>query len=308
MTEDALDELAHAGITLVSHQARPLGDGTDLHAMVWLRAADEAEAISLVKNALDLYGSFSDFKAKPVNYSMYLGFLEAEAPEMEAEARNVAAQDPRISSVLASDPSKGAAELLLDIPADDADDAVEQAKAIYADLRARAGLPHAEPLYGFLGPTGYFPTTPLPLRSPRHIELAQQARQLFDAGSYDYAVVAAQTACEVMAFDAINELLTAGSGAVTLLFASRWFAKNNKTPSLNEDRLRDLWNALAEDEIQSTEWWASYKDHLGRRHGIVHRGAVPTEGEAEQSLKATDAFRTHVSLKIQEALQQNGST
>lgn len=35
LTEDALDELAHRGITLASHEARPLGDGTDLAATVW---------------------------------------------------------------------------------------------------------------------------------------------------------------------------------------------------------------------------------------------------------------------------------
>jgi hypothetical protein len=133
LTNDALDELAQRGIALVSKQARPLGDGADLAATVWLRAVDEAEAISLVKDAINLYGQFSDFTARLVNYSMYLGFLESEGPEMEAVVRQVAAEDPRVSSVIASDPSKGAAELILDIPADDEADAIAQAKAIYAD-------------------------------------------------------------------------------------------------------------------------------------------------------------------------------
>jgi hypothetical protein len=302
LSEDAKAELAQAGIMLVSGRLRIAADGTEerLSSTVWVRAVDGTEAIMLVRTALAAHGSFHDFKADPVNYLMYLGILESEGSAIEAAADEVRGDDPRISSVVLSEPSKGSAELLLEIPADSQEDAIDQAKIVYADLRKRAGLQPAEPLYGFLGPTGQFPSIPV-VSPPRHVELERRAQQLLEQGSYEYAVVAAQTACEVMAFEAITELLKAEGEATPLHFAKRWFSAN-RTFALKEDKQRDLWNVLAGDEIQKAPWWSAYQEHLVRRHGIIHRGTVPTKSEAEHSIQAASDFRAHVDQKLQEAL------
>lgn len=125
-----------------------------------------------------------------------------------------------------------------------------------------------------------------------------------DGGSYDYTVVAAQTACEVLVLETLTDLLKLTSGGSALPFATAWFEKNNRTPSLRDERLRDLWNALAADQIQETEWWSAYQTHVVRRHGVVHRGHDPSRREAQDSLQAAHAFIGHVAGKVQGILEQ----
>lgn len=204
LSDDALAELAHRGIDVAVGRVRLAADGTEhrLSTTVWLRASDASDAITKVSAALAPYGSFRDFEASPVNWMMYVGFLESEASPVEAIVGDFAAEDPRVMGVVLSEPAKGSAEVMLEIPAATREDAIAQARAVYADLRKRAGLPPAEPLYGFLGRTGNFPTDPIQPQ-PRYVELRQRAQYLFDEGSYDYTVVAAQTACEVLVLGAI---------------------------------------------------------------------------------------------------------
>ncbi len=86
----------------------------------------------------------------------------------------------------------------------------------------------------------------------------------------------------------------------------RWFEKSGQTPSLIDDRLRQLWTLLTGDKVQGQDkWWDDYRKHVVRRHGIVHRGYEPTKAEADESLKATDAFRTHISLQIVKVLEED---
>lgn len=203
--------------------------------------------------------------------------------------------------VVIHEPSRGSAELLFELSADSQESAVQQARAVYAALRQRAGLEAALPLYGFLGPTGHFPTIPV-VPPPRHVELAQRAQQLFDNGMLDYAVVAAQTACELLVFDAITELLVAQGESASANFARHWFDTSSQTQSLNDDRLQRLWTFLTGDKAQSQVWWDAYKKHIGRRHGIVHRGYEPTAAEASESLRATADFRAHIAARLSAAL------
>jgi hypothetical protein len=118
-------------------------------------------------------------------------------------------------------------------------------------------------------------------------------------------VGAAQTACEVLALEAITDLLKlSSSNGSTLAFATAWFAKNKRATSFRDERQRDLWNALAADRIQGAKWWTAYQEHVIRRHGVVHLGYEPTKPEAEQSLQASDNFIAHVAGKLQGLLEQ----
>jgi hypothetical protein len=300
LSPDAKAQLAQWGAYLVGQQVG-VPARTEDEQIVWLRAADGDEAIASLKTALSSYWQFSDFIAEPVNYTMYLGFLESEHEALEAVTHEAGLEDPRVSMVVIHEPSKGSAELLLEIPAADQDAAVKQAQTLYAELRQRADLPPADALYGFLGRTGYFPTIPV-VAPLRHVELGQNAHKLFDDGTYDYAVVTTQTACELLVFDGITELLEAQGESPVADFARSWFEKSGRTPSLKDDRLRELWTLLTGDKVQEQDWWHAYSEHLVRRHGVVHRGTEPTKAEADESLKATDAFRAHVRTKLNEAL------
>lgn len=109
-------------------------------------------------------------------------------------------------------------------------------------------------------------------------------------------------------FDGITELLDGQDESASADFAREWFKKNGQPPSLKNERLQQLWTLLTGDEVQKQDWWKAYTEHVGRRHGIVHRGTESTKAEADESLKATDAFRAQVALKVKEALQATGTT
>jgi hypothetical protein len=295
--------IADVGAFLVAQRLRLGPDGTEhpLGATVWIYAPDGGAAIQVLKNLLADYGQFSDFTAIPVNFHMYLGFLESERGAIEAVSHEVGLEDPRVSMVVIHEPTKGSAELVLEIPAADKEAAVVEALNIYRDLRDRAGLQAAEPLYGFLGPTGYFPTTPI-AEPARHEELAQRAEKLFAEGVYDYAVVAAQTSCERMVFDGITELIESNGDTATGDMARAWFDQCGQAPSMRDERLQKLWTVLTGDKVQEKPWWAAYKGHTVRRHGVVHRGTEPAKSEARDSLDAAAAFRGHIKAKLDDAL------
>lgn len=306
LTEEAKNRLADVGASVVASRLRLGPDGTEYPrgATVWINAVDADAAIRTLKETLADYGHFGGFTATPVSYWMYLGFLESERQAIEVASQQIGLEDPRVSMVVMQEPSKGSAEVLLELPAPNRDDAVAQALAVYRDLRQRAGLARAEPLYGFLGATGNYPTVPIPVPA-RHEELARRAEALFAEGAYDFVVVTAQTACERLVFDGINELIDAHSGTPTGEFARTWFGRNGQTPSLRDDRLQDLWTALTGDEVQKQDgWWDAYCKHIVRRHGVVHRGTEPTESEARESLVAADAFRSHVEATLENALKR----
>jgi hypothetical protein len=140
LSSDARDELAHAGMEMKA-EARTSPGGTELANVVWERASDADNAISRVKATLAPYGAFEDFKASPVNWMMYLGFLESEASAIEAVVSDLAAEDPRLTGVVLSEPTKGSAEILLEVPAATRDEAITEARTVYADLRSRAVYP-----------------------------------------------------------------------------------------------------------------------------------------------------------------------
>ncbi len=129
-------------------------------------------------------------------------------------------------------------------------------------------MPPADALYGFLGPTGYFPTVPIvPL--PRYAELAQEAGALFDSGSYDHAVILAQTSCEVLVGEAITDILAALEETAGAQFARYWFQKNGQTPSLKDQRAQQLWTSLTGDTIQGHDWTRRFVSSSGP---VTHAG------------------------------------
>ena len=224
-------------------EAKPLAGGAAEHwpgTTVWVRATDDQTAIAVVKAVLESYGSFDAFSARSVSYLMEVGFLDSEAAAIEAVIKEASDQDLRISPFVSLEPSKSSAEILLELPATDQDDATKQAREIYADLRRHAGLSPAEALYGFIRPLGPFP--------PEHVKFAERARRLLGKGTYDYAIVAAQTSCELITATAIAELRAVREEPREPEFANRWFDRRGRALNLLDSRLRRYWNALAEDE------------------------------------------------------------
>lgn len=129
---NALNALAAFGIEWIAGKSSQ-------KVVATTRAADAENAIARVRDVIEPYGTFSNWRATPINFMMYVGFLESEANAIDAAAVELRHSDLRVRSVI-REPSKASAELLLEMSAQDREDASEQARDVYADVRRRAGL------------------------------------------------------------------------------------------------------------------------------------------------------------------------
>ncbi len=108
-------ELAQQGIFLVGRQVGLPARPVDQH-IAWVRAASADDALTALKRALSSYGEVTLLGAEPVNFTMYLGFLESEQEALEEVTHDAGNHDPRVSMVIISEPSKGSAERGMRIP------------------------------------------------------------------------------------------------------------------------------------------------------------------------------------------------
>jgi hypothetical protein len=260
-------------------------------ATLWVWAPDAAAAKEAVRSAISAPGTVDE--PEPLPYSMWVGFPEAEADAIDVtiaqlpmETRFVGGADT--SGTVTKEPSDGFAELMIHVPAETEDGAARRGLETYRSLRTIAGLPRAEPSYFYIQP-------PWPGRQPygRQYQprtLLERAYDLIQRGDHDLGVVIAQTACEVLIAQVLNERLEARElGTLRVHITSTIPAY-----SLNDDRTRKLWDELTGDEINQVSAWRKYKAHIVRRNGIVHRGSVTDEDEAQESLQAVQAVIEHV--------------
>lgn len=52
-----------------------------------------------------------------------------------------------------------------------------------------------------------------------------------------------------------------------------------------------------EDTIKQADVWAEYKDHVKRRHGVVHKGVEVNQAQATASLAAARAMIEHAQAR-----------
>ncbi len=101
---------------------------------------------------------------------------------------------------------------------------------------------------------------------------------------YEWALIRAQTACEMyarLALDRIAHDLPEDAGKGYRLF---------RRVTLLDSSDRALFRALTGKAIGAQEWWTSYRLHVERRNDIVHAGLSVSENEALASLEATRSF------------------
>jgi hypothetical protein len=139
------------------------------------------------------------------------------------------------------------------------------------------------------------PRGDLSFEEPRHFELERLAHQLAATGQHDLAVVVAQTACEVFTELAVSRLLERNR----LGGLGRILSDSVRVWSLADDRGgQRIFNELTGSQIQQqNEWWRAYKEHLGRRHRVIHGGARVSSDEAHASLAATESSLGYVARR-----------
>jgi hypothetical protein len=126
---------------------------------------------------------------------------------------------------------------------------------------------------------------------PYSWQLFGVAKNLLDQGHFGMAIVVAHTACEVAAENQLSRLLKSKQIGEALEDAIVSFLNGY---SLNDDRSRDLYNALAGEQIQKESFWERYKLSIRRRNAVAHRGAIMQKGDAEASLQVADEFVRHM--------------
>lgn len=59
------------------------------------------------------------------------------------------------------------------------------------------------------------------------------------------------------------------------------------------DRIRKLYTALTNDNIEHQSFWSAFKKSAVLRNKIAHNGKIASKQEARDSYKAASAFITH---------------
>jgi hypothetical protein len=192
-----------------------------------------------------------------------------------------------VSGIL-RDESQGTVEVVIDVVADDYGDAWTKAHAIYARLRAVAGLSPVLEADGWVSPPPEVEHS-----EPRHDTLFASAKTLLDDGQHALAVIVAQTACEVYMARAIRDLLRRHIRRPAL----RWWVPGvvSSYSMRSDSRTQELWEALTATKIQQQkEWWDDYCEHVRRRNRVVHEGAHVPPAEAKKSVDSAGAFISFV--------------
>jgi hypothetical protein len=120
----------------------------------------------------------------------------------------------------------------------------------------------------------------------RYEVLLDTAKELRDSGYNDAAIAIAQTACEVCTERVLTDAFTA-KGIEYLAKPVDGFVSSY---NLGSDRVRKLYTAVTGHNIHQddTDRWRTFKEHVERRHAVVHRGHAATVEQADASIEAVE--------------------
>lgn len=253
---------------------------------IWVRAADADSAREAVRAAIPTDGTVV-LPADLLAFSVSMEVPEEDISSLERALRERRIETGTIGPLIMPGSEDAPAELLLDVNAQNARDAVDRAEAEYRDLRREADLPEADPILRTLYPP--WPEVQRPAQA-RHRFLLQRANELLDQAVLDGAVVVAQSAVEVLVARVIGQRLQRQDLGPLRSYILSGVRKHN----LNDDLTRVLWLALTGDTINQAEFWKRYKDHLTRRNAIVHRGGDVSDTDAAESVNVAETIIEHI--------------
>ena len=272
--EVALEALAREGATYISGHSGAAGASSSL----LVRAENETEARSAIERALGEHAFIREARAMPV-------FVHAPIePDARVAFERAAGEDERVGGVV-EDESTGGLEVYFELPPADVDGLFNQARGLYERIARTAGVPAPDPLEMTL--SGF---EALMVQATRDRQLIDRARELVDRGQHELGVILAQTACEVLVADALRSLIHPHLSDQL----RPWLLGRVKSFTLLDDPTRRLWNDLTGRVIQDQPFWAGYKAHVERRHGVVHAGDRVDAAAARSSLDAAVALFNYV--------------
>jgi hypothetical protein len=120
-----------------------------------------------------------------------------------------------------------------------------------------------------------------------------------DSFSFAAAATLAGTAAEVAVGTALRTIVDEKQLGNVAEVALKYIRQFN----LDDNRIRDTWDAIAADAIQDESFWSDFKKHCVRRNSVVHSGMIKrsdeslteaTKDDAEQSIEAVAQLIEHV--------------
>jgi HEPN domain-containing protein len=179
------------------------------------------------------------------------------------------------------------AKVPIEVEAPTTTSADKEARRVYDDLRARAGLPAAQD--GLPATTN--PLNPLVTFNIEQTRFFVQAERMYDEGHYDFTVVAAQTACELLVEGAIQFAISRHATEPLAQVIPELLTSY----SMLDQRGPKVWEAVTGRSIREPKSvWDGYRAHVERRNALIHKGARVTRDEAAESLSATRDFARQV--------------
>jgi hypothetical protein len=122
--------------------------------------------------------------------------------------------------------------------------------------------------------------------------LLTSATRLYADGQYGIAVVVAHMACEI----AVERKLAEAFAKRQASYLQKPVYSLLNGFNLGYEKLRKLYTALTDDQVQSQPFWQEFMESVTRRNDIIHDGKVITKAEAERSLTATDDLLKHLGM------------
>lgn len=217
--------------------------------------------------------------------SRYL--ITLDAPDQDAAALEDATAygDDRVAGIVTGDIDgvPVAAKVQIEVEAPTVTSAGQEAQQIYADLRSHAGLPEI----GEQPSAAIMSLNPLVTFGMDQTRFFMLAEEMYDGGHYDFTVVAAQTACELLMEGAIQ---FAVSRHATERLA-QVIPDLLTSYTMLDQRGQKVWKAVTGRNIREPKSvWEGYRAHVERRNALIHKGARVSREEAAQSLGATRDF------------------
>ncbi len=135
--------------------------------------------------------------------------------------------------------------------------------------------------------------TPLVLLMPMWMLLLLQAKEQFDKGAYQAAVVFAHTACELGTETAMSTLIRHRADPVLAGAVMKFISRNCH---FGQKRVRQAYSALTGDfpagdgrSTPKAAWWDKLESSRKLRNDVVHRGVQVLRQDAETCIGAAEA-------------------
>jgi HEPN domain-containing protein len=128
---------------------------------------------------------------------------------------------------------------------------------------------------------------PLPKKLTHYYEtLYNDALRYLEQGQTSMAIIVAQTAVELCTESTLEELLRIYGVDVIRKSLAGVF----KSYAITNDRLRGLFNALSNDDVEQSEFWHNLKALSKVRNAIVHNGDNCQQDEAKRLIPAVGKY------------------